>query len=365
MRFLPHYCVLVGLCVLLMLAPRAVHAFEIHVFPDLPLEQPSHDEAFRRVLLKELNETQQARVVQGQRHLSRLEMAQRLLLNFDVPVHWVLQETSPFRDVRIDDPHYATIECAWQHRILRPDAQYRLHMEAPATQLDVWLALRELLLTSISVKDTYNLTLLQQDPSIAPLPLETQEALTVLYEHYILDLFLHLPLNPSGGVTPEWLEALLRQVDHAQTLLTNDVHRGLSDAGLRLISKLPGGVPLSFTPQQTIVGHALRAGQPLYFSLKHPIYPPNETGALVEGSTLTGQVTTITYRLDEPNIADVNVQLSTIRNGHSNAIWRVRGQLVFAINRSSVDEVRRLNQENQIQNFILPTQQFDIVSQSI
>jgi len=349
----------------LLLSSIPARAIEIHVFPDFLPEIPSLKLPFQRVYDQEPKIGPPT--VLNNNDVTRLELAQRMIHKFKVPIQWTLRDVSPFRDVQVTHPQYAVVETAWKHGIIKSSKNHEINVQAKATELETWLSLKTLLLPTTQIKDEYNLALLKEDESFKTLTPDQQTALAVLYEHHVLNVFSDLPIQLTDPVTEAWLYDVLNQVDDARELLTSDVKRGVSDAELRLAPVLPNGMELSFSPQQSIIGHQLRVGQALYFSLNHPIYPPNEADVIVEASTLTGQILQLNPHSSNSDDVDVVVLISTIRNGHSNAVWRVKAQLGFTINTSNtqaVEVVEHNVSDKTIPNYILPTALFEIQSEA-
>jgi hypothetical protein len=300
-----------------------------------------------------------------EQEMTRLEVAQTLLTHFQIPPSWTLSELSPFRDVSTNDPDYPLLETAWQFNVLTPKSSWRLLPHAPMSQLDVWMALKGLLFTQESLKDAYNLALLSEDKSFEALPESVQRDLAVLYEHYVFDVFRDLPLTPNTPVTDRWLNERLAFLPQAQELLSIDAKRGFTGVAWRLIPSLGSGFSLVISPQEAILGPRLRLGQTLFFRLNVPLYPSNKD-VIVEDSSLAGTITKLEKDAKRPELSWVTVTLNTVRNGHSNVVWRLKADLRFPIltvqeqSLSSLGELNTLKQaeRQEVQNYILPTQQF-------
>jgi len=297
--------------------------------------------------------------------LTRLDVAEALLTHFQIPPSWTLTDLSPFRDVPTTHPKYPLLETAWQFHVLTPKPSWRLLPHAPMSQLDAWLALKGLLFTKEPLKDAYTLALLSEDKSFEALPEATQKDLAILYEHYVFDVFRDLPLTPKTTVTDRWLNDRLAFLPQAQEMLTIDAKRGFTGVSWRLIPSLGAGFNLVISPQEAILGPGLRLGQTLFFRLNVPLYPSNKD-VIVEDSSLAGTITKLEKEVNRPELSWVTVTLNTVRNGHSNVVWRLKADLRFPILTVSEQPLSSLgNLGNvkvpdvaQVQNYILPTQQF-------
>ena len=300
-----------------------------------------------------------------EKEMTRLEVAQTLLTHFQIPPSWTLTELSPFRDVPTFDPNYPLLETAWQFHVLTPKSSWRLLPHTPMSQLEVWVALKGLLLTQESLKDDYNIALLSEDKSFEALPESVQRDLAVLYEHYVFDVLRDLPLTPNVAVTDRWLNERLAFLPQAQEMLTMDAKRGFTGVVWRLIPSLGAGFNLVISPQESILGPRLRLGQTLFFRLNVPLYPTNKD-VIVEDSSLAGTITKLEKDVKRPELSWVTVTLNTVRNGHSNVVWRLKADLRFPILTvheqplSSLGSLANLKmpEATQVQNYILPTQQF-------
>ena len=303
--------------------------------------------------------------VPAEKELSRLEVAKTLLTHFQIPPSWTLTDLSPFRDVPTTDTQYPLLETAWQFHVLTPKPSWRLLPQAPMNQLDAWLALKGLLFTKEPLKDAYTLALLSEDTSFNALPEATQKDLAILYEHYVFDVFRDLPLTPNATVSDRWLNERLAFLPQAQEMLTIDAQRGFTGVSWRLIPSLGAGFNLVISPQEAILGPRLRLGQTLFFRLNVPVYPTNKD-VIVEDSSLSGTVTKLEREVNRPELSWVTVTLNTVRNGHSNVVWRLKADLRFPILTLKEQPLSSLGNlgnvltpdASQVQNYILPTQQF-------
>jgi len=325
--------------------------------------------AGKTVLKTAIKEAVQAEIPEAsvpvEKELTRLEVAKTLLTHFQIPPSWTLTDLSPFRDVPTTDTQYPLLETAWQFHVLTPKPSWRLLPQAPMSQLDAWLALKGLLFTKEPLKDAYTLALLSEDTSFNALPEATQKDLAILYEHYVFDVFRDLPLTPKTTVTDRWLNERLAFLPQAQEMLTIDTKRGFTSVSWRLIPSLGAGFNLVISPQEAILGPRLRLGQTLFFRLNVPLYPTNKD-VIVEDSSLSGTITKLEREVNRPELSWVTVTLNTVRNGHSNVVWRLKADLRFPILTIAEQPLSSLgNLGNvkvpdvvQVQNYILPTQQF-------
>ena len=151
----------------------------------------------------------------------------------------------------------------------------------------------------------------------------------------------------------------------AKEMLMIDAKRGFTSVSWRLIPSLGAGFNLVISPQEAILGPSLRLGQTLFFRLNVPLYPTNKD-VIVEDSSLAGTITKFEKDVNRPELSWVTVTLNTVRNGHSNVVWRLKAELRFPILTqkeqplSSLGELGNIAQPtaSPLQNYILPTQQF-------
>jgi hypothetical protein len=294
--------------------------------------------------------------------VTRRAFAERMLAYFEIPPSWTLTEISPFRDLTPQSRDYPLLETAWQYQILLPRTGWYLRPNAILTEIEAWQGLKGFLLTQYTLKDEYNLALLAEDETFKRLTSSQQKDLVVLYESYLLDVFEDLPIEPDAPVSEAWLNTLMARIPDAQRLLKTDVKRGLSATPWRLLPTLPADLNLVISPQEAIIGTDLKIGQTLYFRLLVPIYPTN-TDVLVEESSLAGRIVELQILPENPSVFRVKLELSTLRNGHSNTLWKLKAFVKFDVSNQSElpTSVIDGNENNStIPNFILPTEVFNI-----
>ena len=294
--------------------------------------------------------------------VTRRVFAERMLRYFEVPPSWTLTAISPFRDLSPQSRDYPLLETAWQYRILSPRAGGYLRPNAILTELEAWQGLKGFLLTHHTLKDAYHLALLGEDETFKQLTLEQQKDLVVLYESYLLDVFEDLPIDAESPVGEAWLNTLLARIPEAQRLLKTDVKRGLTDTPWRLLPTLPADLNLVISPQESIIGTDLKLGKTVYFRLLVPIYPTN-TDVLVEESSLAGRIVELQIPAENPSVYRVKIELSTLRNGHSNTLWKLKAFVHFEVSHQAelpVSVIDKNNNASTIPNFILPTEVFNI-----
>ncbi len=294
--------------------------------------------------------------------VTRRAFAERMLSYFEIPPSWTLTAISPFRDLSPQSRDYPLLETAWQYRILSPRAGGYLRPNAILTELEAWQGLKGFLLTHHTLKDAYNLALLAEDDTFKRLSPVQQKDLVVLYESYLLDVFEDLPMEAEAPVSEAWLNTLLARIPEAQRLLKTDVKRGLTDTPWRLLPTLPADLNLVISPQESIIGTDLKLGKTLYFRLLVPIYPTN-TDVLVEESSLAGRIVELQLPPENPNIFKVKIELSTLRNGHSNTLWKLKAFVDFEVSHQAelpISVIDGNSNASTIPNFILPTEVFNL-----
>jgi hypothetical protein len=292
--------------------------------------------------------------------VSRLAFSEQMIKRFAIPMQWMLTGISPFADIPLQDPRYPTLETAWKYKLLQPDENtYAIHPEAPATQLELWRALKQLLFAHEKLRDPYNRALLMEEETVQELDTPDQNTIVILYEHYVMDIITDFPLTPHAPITQPWLDRVLENVDKARVLLASDAQRGISETTLRQIPALPSGLSLRVSPQEAIVGADLKQGMAVYFELRQPLYP-QETDMIVESSVLTGYVESIVpLQSPQKNVADVTIAFDTIRNGHSNNVWKLNSRITFPISLERTQRINVIGSDSVfVNNYVLPSEEF-------
>jgi hypothetical protein len=292
--------------------------------------------------------------------LTRLEFAQQMIERFELPKRWVLDGISPFSDIPLQSQHYPELETAWKYKLLLPSAEtYAIKPLDPISRLDVWLAIKHLLFTHEKLRDPYNKALLLEDASVKSLEPISQDAVIVLYEHYVMDIILDFPLGAKEPVTQAWFDRVMQNVENARDLLKADAKRGISDTTLRQIPSLQAGLPLRISPQEAIIGANVRQGMAIYFELRQPLFP-QQSDMLVESSVLTGYIQEMKpVSTAQPNVVEVTIVFDTIRNGHSNDVWKTNTSISFPISTERTQRVSTIgNDHNWVNNYVLPSEEF-------